>query len=165
MFQRKLSSTGYPILFLMVSSTDHVTPKTGAAPSVTLSKNGAAFAAAAGSVSEVGNGWYSLAGNATDRSTLGSLAIRATGTGADSTNLVYSIVSFDPFASLFDESNGVDANLTIREALRLMVSVLAGVVTGANTSSVHFKSTDGSKTRVQASVNSTGRTSVTYDKS
>lgn len=97
MKQRQQSTTSYPIVFLMVDNTDHVTGKTGLTPVVTLSKNGGAFAAAAGTVSEVGNGWYALAGNATDRNTLGSLAVHATGVGADPSDDLYVVVPWDPF--------------------------------------------------------------------
>ena len=38
----KQSSTARPLLFLMVSSTDHIAAVTGISPTVTLSKAGAA---------------------------------------------------------------------------------------------------------------------------
>lgn len=105
MRERRQSSTTYPLTFLLVSSTDHVTAVTGVSPTVTLSKNGAAFAAAAGAVTEIGSGWYSLAGNATDRNTLGELLLHATATGADPHDAVYAIVPWDPF----DASLGITA--------------------------------------------------------
>jgi len=82
----------------MVDSTDHITPKTGLSPTVVISKNGGSFASASGAVSEVGNGVYALAGNATDRNTLGELVIYATAAGADPVTEIYSITDFDPFA-------------------------------------------------------------------
>jgi hypothetical protein len=91
------SSASYHWFFYMVDSTDHVSAKTGLSPTVTLSKNGAAFASPAGAVSEVGNGWYKLAANATDRNTLGQLLLHATATGADPTDDSCLIVAFDPF--------------------------------------------------------------------
>ena len=94
---RKQSSTSYPILFLMVDSTDHVTGKTGLTPTVTISKNGGAFASPAGAVTELSSGWYAIAGNATDRNTVGELLIHATATGADPLDDRYLIVPFDPF--------------------------------------------------------------------
>jgi hypothetical protein len=63
---------------------------------VTLSKNGAAFASPAGAVSEIGSGWYQVAGNATDTGTLGPLLLHATATGADATDVFYEVVAFDP---------------------------------------------------------------------
>jgi hypothetical protein len=101
---RKQSSTSNPVLFYMVSSTDHLTPLTGATVTVTCSKNGGAFGACSGAVSEVGNGWYALAGNATDRNTFGTLALRATATGADEAARRVEITALDPF----DASFGLD---------------------------------------------------------
>lgn len=97
MKQRQQSSTSYLITFLMVDSADHVTGKTGLTPTVTISKDGAAFGSPSGAVSEIGNGWYALAGDATDRDTLGDLLIHATGTGADPVDDRYCIVPWNPF--------------------------------------------------------------------
>lgn len=59
---------------------------------MTLSKNGAAFAAPAGAVSELGSGWYKVAGSATDTNTLGALILHATAAGADPCDEVYQVV-------------------------------------------------------------------------
>lgn len=83
--------------FFMADSTDHIAGKTGLEPTVTISKNGGAFAAAAGAVTEIGNGWYSLAGNATDRNTLGEFLLHSSATGADPADEKYTIESHDPF--------------------------------------------------------------------
>lgn len=98
MTQRKVSTSTYPIVFFMADSTDHVTGKTGLTPTVTISKNGGAFGAALGAVAEIASGWYSLAGNATDRNTAGALAIHATASGADPADVLVHITSMDPFA-------------------------------------------------------------------
>jgi hypothetical protein len=90
--EREVSSTLYPIMFFMADIDDHLTGLAGLTPTVTLSKNGAAFGAALGAIVEVGNGWYSLAGNATDRNRLGTLLIHAEATGADPFDVDYSIV-------------------------------------------------------------------------
>lgn len=79
-------STAYNQTFFMVDSTDHITGKAGLTPTVTLSKNGAAFAAAGGSVTEISSGWYYLALSTTDTNTIGDLAVHATGTAADPTD-------------------------------------------------------------------------------
>src|SRR5690242_16387347 len=96
LYTLKQSQTARPLLFLLVSSTDHTSPATGKTPTVTLSKNGAAFASPAGAVSEVGSGWYQVAGNATDTGTLGPLLLHATATGADASDTFYEVVAFDP---------------------------------------------------------------------
>src|SRR3990167_5540851 len=89
----KQSTTTYPLVFLMVSSSDHINGVTGLSPTVTISKAGAAFASPAGAVSEIANGWYKVAGNATDNATLGPLILHATGTAADPVDVVYNVTA------------------------------------------------------------------------
>lgn len=90
------STTAFPLVFLLISSTDHITGLTGATVTVTLSKSGAAFASPSGAVTEIGNGWYKVAGNATDTATLGPLALHATASGADPTDALFPVVSYNP---------------------------------------------------------------------
>lgn len=99
MKERQQSTTTYPLVFLLVSSTDHVSGVTGATVTVTLSKNGGSFASASGTVSEIGSGWYSLGGSglATDLGTLGPLVLHATATGADPTDSLFTVVPWNPF--------------------------------------------------------------------
>lgn len=110
----KQSSTAQPLVFLMVDSTDHVSAKTGLSPTVTLSKSGAAFASPAGAVTEIGSGWYKVAGDATDTNALGPLILHATGTGADPVDVLYSVVAYDP-----------------QDVVRLGLSSLPNVVSGS----------------------------------
>ena len=74
-------------MFLMLDSTDHVTPKTGLTVTATRSLDGAAFAACANAVSEVSNGWYKLNLDATDTNA-NVIAFKFTATGADATNML-----------------------------------------------------------------------------
>lgn len=113
MKERKQGSTTYPIAFLLVSSTDHIAPVTGATPAVLISKNGGAFGAPVGSVTEVGNGWYALAGDTADRDTLGTLLLHATATGADPADDRYVIVPWDPFDANLSLTN-LDAPVSTR---------------------------------------------------
>ena len=92
-YQLKLGQTDRVLMFLMLDNTDHITGKTGLTPTVTLSKNGAAFGAPSGAVSEVGSGWYSIAGDATDSDTLGSLILHAEDASADPCDDVFEVVS------------------------------------------------------------------------
>jgi hypothetical protein len=89
----KQSSATLALVFFMVDDTDHVTGKTGLTPTVTLSKNGGSFASPAGAVSEIGNGFYKVAANATDSNTLGILALTATAAGADRAAMAYEVVA------------------------------------------------------------------------
>lgn len=75
-------------VFKMIDSADHFSKKTGLTCTVNLSKNGAAFGAAAGSVAEIGNGWYSVTLTSADTNTLGDLAYYITASGADDTDFV-----------------------------------------------------------------------------
>lgn len=95
----KQSQTDQPLEFLLVSSTDHITGKTSVSPTVTLSKNGSAFASPAGAVSEIGSGWYKVAGNTTDSNTLGPLLLHATATGADPCDDVFPVVAYNPLTA------------------------------------------------------------------
>lgn len=95
-YQIKQSTTTWALVFFMTDSSDHVTGKTGLTVTVTLSKNGGSFGAASGSVTEIASGWYKVAGNATDSNTLGPLALHATATGADPTDMLYEVVAVDP---------------------------------------------------------------------
>lgn len=117
MNERAQASTTYPITFFMADATDHITGKTGLTPTVTLSKNGAAFGAAAGAVSEIGNGWYALAGNATDRGTLGELAVHAEAAGADAFDGRYVIVPWDTFDGAGLGLSRIDAAISSRSTL------------------------------------------------
>ena len=57
------STSSQPLVFLMIDSSDHVSGKTGLSPTVTISKNGGAFASPAGGVTEIGSGLYKVAAN------------------------------------------------------------------------------------------------------
>lgn len=74
------------IPFKMVDSTDHVTPKTGLTITAQVSKDGGAFASAAGTASEIGNGIYQFDATAADM-TADVVIFRFTGTGADSSEI------------------------------------------------------------------------------
>lgn len=89
-----------PILFFMASASDHVAGFTGGSPAVTLSKNGGAFAAPAGAVSEVGGGWYKLTPSGTDTATNGMLVLHAAASGADPADVAAQVVAFSPYDSI-----------------------------------------------------------------
>lgn len=118
------STTTWALLFMMVQSSDHVTPLTAASPTVTLSKNGASFGSAAGAVTEIANGWYKVAGNATDTNTLGPLVLHATAASGDPTDFIYEVVAYNP------QSTGLGLTNVSANAVQLAgqtVSAAAGV--------------------------------------
>ncbi len=75
-------------MVFMTDSADHISGKAGLTLTITASKNGAAFASISPTVTERGNGWYLLDLTTAHTDTIGDLAIRATATGADPTDLV-----------------------------------------------------------------------------
>ena len=131
MYPIKQNQTAQPLVFLLVSSTDHLSGLTGASPTVTLSKNGGSFAAPSGTVSEIGNGWYKVAGNATDSNALGPLLLHATATGADPTDTRYDVVAFDPQAATNLGLTNLDTNIGSR-------STFAGGAVASVTSPVNL---------------------------
>lgn len=78
-------STAFTVLFTMVDATDGFTAETGVTVTVNISKAGAAFGAAAGTVTEIGNGIYKIALTTGDTDTNGDLYFRCTGTGCRDT--------------------------------------------------------------------------------
>lgn len=125
----KQGSLAQPLLFLMVLSSDHVTGATGKTPTVVLSQGGAAFATPAGSVTEVGSGWYQVAANATDNGHLGPLLLHATATACDPTDDQFEIVSYNPTAPPIvgaTDSGALSANDVIADALAELNAIGAG---------------------------------------
>lgn len=81
-------STAKNVMVLMVDSADHITGKTGLTLTITASKDGGAFASISPTVTERGNGWYSVALTASHTDTLGDLALHITGAAADPADMV-----------------------------------------------------------------------------
>src|SRR6185312_15135778 len=148
----KQSSTQAPLLFFMTLSSDHITGATGLSPTVTISKAGGSFASPSGTVSEIANGWYKVAGNATDTGTLGPIALHATAATADPCDLIAGmVVAYDPQdavhlglsalpntacttnASLLTSGTGTD-QLSVSAGKVLLQATQAGVTIPAVTS-------------------------------
>lgn len=123
---------------MLVQSADHITGLTGASPTVTISKAGGTFAAPSGAVTEIANGWYKVAANATDSNTLGPLLLHATATSGDPTDFVYEVVAYDPqvataalnLAQALSAARALDSvadtSLTINDALHCAVACAVG---------------------------------------
>ena len=100
MKERQQNSTSYPINFMLVLKSDHITGATGKAGSITLStaKNGPPFTViGTPNIIETGNGWYSWPPVAADRSDLGELLIHVAEASCDPYDEKYDIVEYDPF--------------------------------------------------------------------
>lgn len=162
MKDRQQSSTSYPMSILLVLASDHVTGATGLTPTVTISKNGAAFGSPSGAVTEIASGWYSFAGNATDRNTLGELLVHVTGTGADPFDDRYTVVPWNPFDANQGLTN-LDAAVSTRSTYAggAVASVTAAVTVGTNNDKTGYALTAGEHTSI-ASDAQTGLTAQGY---
>jgi hypothetical protein len=61
-------------------------------------------------------------------------------------------------------ADGIETDLTPKQAMRLVIAALAGKANGLETSTVHFRDYTDSKNRITATVDSNGnRSSITYD--
>jgi hypothetical protein len=63
-------------------------------------------------------------------------------------------------AAKFDLTDGVEPGLTEREAWRLLTAAAGGTSSGLETTNPHFKSIDGTKTRIIATVDTNGNTTA-----
>jgi hypothetical protein len=159
-------STATNVMVFMCSSSDHISSVTGATLTITLSKDGGAFASISPTVTERGNGWYNLALTSGNTDTLGDLVLHITATGADATDFLMRVIAVD-FATadqLLDIANGVETGITLRQALRVVASALAGKLSGAGTGTEVIRSATDSKNRITATVDANGnRTAISLD--
>src|SRR2546425_895732 len=114
MLELKQGATDKVIPFLLVSSTDHILGAVGLTPSVVISKNGGAFAAPAGTVAEIGHGFYKLTPGAADTNTLGILILHAEAVGADPSDPQSLVVANDPYDAAAMGLSNLDAAVTSR---------------------------------------------------
>lgn len=112
---RDIANGDTPVMvFLMVSTTDGTTAVTGITPSVEVSKNGGAFAAATNSVSEISDGWYKVTLTATETNTNGPLILRATGTGAYEWRDTGLVRDAQPDVNVYSIEAGVVADANVK---------------------------------------------------
>ena len=119
--------------FILLSTSDG-SPLTGATPTVTISKDGAAFTTATNNPAEIGNGYYYI--NLTDAETTVTynVVIRATATGAQPTAVVWEpeqdlsgISTFDPATDAVTIDSTQAATLATAAALTTVGDNVAAV--------------------------------------
>lgn len=84
-------STAKNVMIFMTDSTDHITGKVGLTLTITLSKNGGAFASISPTITERGSGWYNVALSTSNTDTLGDTVLHITAAGADPTDILFLI--------------------------------------------------------------------------
>jgi uncharacterized protein YfaS (alpha-2-macroglobulin family) len=80
------------VMVFMADETDGETGETGLTLTLELSKAGGDFAAMTATVTERGNGWYSVATTTSHTDTLGDWVMRATATGAKNAEVVCQVM-------------------------------------------------------------------------
>ena len=160
-------SASYVVTFKAFLASDHVSPATGKTIAITISKAGGAFAnpnAGATNATEIANGWYKVTLDATDTNTVGDLVVRGTEGTIDPAEQVCQVGSVADV--VLDRTAGVETDWTVRQALRVVLGVLAGPTTGMGTAAAVLKNPADTKNRVSATVDADGnRSAITYDKS
>lgn len=86
-------NTARNLMVFMTDSSDHVTGKTGATLTITLSKDGGAFSSISPSVTDRGSGWYNVALTSGNTNTIGDFVLHITASGADPTDIREEVVS------------------------------------------------------------------------
>lgn len=127
----KGGSTSVILVGPVILSSDHITGATGIALTVTISKNGAAFGSPSGVVTEIGSGWYKIAGNTTDSNTAGPIAVHATGAACDPFDGVMAQV-VDPTLAIYGV-NVVQENQVSNSAITTIKAVQGLAVDGVIT--------------------------------
>ena len=124
------------IPFILLSTTDS-SPITGAAPSVTISKDGAAFTSATNTPHETGNGYYYVDLTTAETTVTNNVIVRATATGAQPTAAVWEPEQDLSGLSTFDPSTDT---VTINATQAATLATAAALTTvGDNVSAVKAK--------------------------
>ncbi len=100
-------STARNSLVFMTDSTDNITGKSGLTLTITSSKDGATFLSITPAVTELSNGWYSLALTTAHTDTLGDFALHITATNADPYDEKHQVVVDLPGASVSSVTGSV----------------------------------------------------------
>ena len=124
------------IPFILLSTTDG-SPLTGASPTVTISKDGAAFTAATNSPAEIGNGYYYIDLTAAETTVTYNVVIRATATGAQPTAVVWEPEQDLSGLSTFDPSTDTVTIDSTQAATLATAAALATV--GDNVTAIRAK--------------------------
>lgn len=155
LFTQSEATAGQATCLFHLALTADQADGTGLVPVVTLSKAGAAFAAAAGVVTELTNGWYKIVLTAVDLNTLGALGMRVAVATADTLELFHQVIALDVnVATVNPGADGITAATIAADAgaeLRTGVATAAAVAaltTGQSTASVSLglRTTDGNFT-------------------
>lgn len=124
------------VIIFMADSTDHITGKTGLTLTVTLSKDGGAFASITPTVTERTSGWYNIALTTLHTDTVGDLVVRATATGADASERPLNVVA-NVEADTYALANGANGFANIKaDTANIQTRLPSALVSGRMDASV-----------------------------
>jgi hypothetical protein len=134
-------STARNLMVLMTSSTDHITGATGLTLTITASKDGAAFASIAPTVTERGDGWYSLALTTAHTDTLGDFVLHVTASGADPTDVREEVFAALPGDSVTVSSLANNVITAASIAADAVTEIQSGLATASDLTTTDTKVT------------------------
>ena len=129
-------STARNLMVFLTDSTDHVTGLTGATLTISLSKDGAAFASITPTVTERGDGWYSLAMTTSHTDTLGDLVLHITAASADPIDLREQVFALLPGDAVTVSSIGTNVITAASIATDAVTEIQSGLATASVLASV-----------------------------
>lgn len=178
------------IPIVAVDETDGVTPKnvTFGAGEVKLIKNGGAPVSTTATAVTVNGatGDYYIELTAEELDTLGYGIVMISKSGVRSAKFAFQVIAANLYNAtnlglsnldatvssrsshdaddVWDDADGIETGLTPRQALRLMLAVLAGQTEGAGTGSESFRAAvSNSKVRATTTMTGANRTGIVYD--
>lgn len=126
-------------MVFLTASSDHVTGLTGATLTLTLSKDGGAFGSVSPTVTERGDGWYSIALTAGNTDTLGDFVLHITASGADPIDLREQVFASLPGDSVTVSSLGANSITDTSLATSAITEIQSGLATAADLTAVKAK--------------------------
>ena len=93
-------STATVFSFYLTDKADHFTGMPGLTPTLSISKRGGPFVTSTNTVTEISDGWYSVAITAADTDTIGDLIIKLSDPLIDDAVLVVTVN--DPVSAIWD---------------------------------------------------------------
>jgi len=151
------------IFVQMVSASDYVTPETGLTLTVEIVKaGGSAYAAIAGTASEIGNGTYKISLAQSDLDTVGSAMLKITDetSGATAAPQYVPIEVVDWTDWVYNVDSTGTETITAAKAIEAILAAVGGKAqvtdVDADTKRVEFFGRDGTTTILRVDVSTTG---------
>lgn len=192
MLKQSESTPARRVVYFVATVIATDTPYTGglSGSQLQISKAGGPEVQSSGSATHIANGMFKYEFAIGEVDTLGTLSLRLAEPTIYGDVYVYQVVAFDPYDAmslglarldtavgtrlassaytspdtLLTLPDGIENGYTLRSALRIILSALAGRLSGAGTGTETFRDINNTKNRIIASVDTNNnRTNVTTD--